>query len=74
MLRYIDIFLTQYKNMVLHECSKNTRIALKEKLKECHTSIQECALRFLLQRENVDYILVGMRKPSYVNEIVSLLD
>ncbi|WP_455756936.1 aldo/keto reductase [Sulfurimonas sp.] len=74
MYNFIDMFLTEYRKMVAYECSKNTRITLKEIFKECHTSMQECALRFLLQRENVDYILVGMRKPSYVNEIVSLLD
>jgi len=73
-LRYIDMFLTEYKKMVEYECSRNTRVALKEIFKECHNSMQECALRFLMQRESIDFIIVGMRKPSYVNEIVALLD
>jgi len=74
MYNFIDMFLTEYRKMVAHECSKSTKITLKETFAECHTSMQDCALRFLIGRENVDYILVGMRKPSYVNEIVSLLD
>lgn len=72
MLNYIDMFLTEYRKMVAYECSKSTKIALKDTLAECHSSMQECALRFLMQRENVDYILVGMRKPSYVTEVMSL--
>ncbi len=72
MLNFIDMFLTEYRKMVAYECSKTTKVVLKDIFKECHTSMQECALRFLMQRENVDYIIVGMRKPSYVNEIVSL--
>jgi predicted aldo/keto reductase-like oxidoreductase len=58
--------------MVLFECSKNTRAEFKELLSECNTSMQECALRFLMQRESIDTILVGMRKSSYVHEVLSL--
>ena len=72
MLQYIEMFLSEYRKMVLYECSKTTRIALKDKFLECESSLQECALRFLLQRENIDYVLVGMRKPSYVEEIMAL--
>jgi predicted aldo/keto reductase-like oxidoreductase len=31
-------------------------------------------LRFLMQRESIDYVLVGMRKPSYVHEVLALKD
>jgi len=72
MYNFIDLFLAEYKKMVAYECSKSTRITLKDYFKECHTTMQECALRYLMQQENVDYILVGMRKPVYVNEIVAL--
>jgi len=72
MLNYIDMFLAEYRKMVAYECSKSTKITLKETLFECSSSMQECALRFLIERENVDYILVGMRKPSYVTEVMSL--
>lgn len=74
MLNFIDMFLTEYRKMVAYECSKTTKVVLKDIFKECHNSMQECALKFLIQRQSVDYIVVGMRKPTYVNEIVSLLD
>ncbi len=74
MLNFIDMFLTEYRKMVAYECFKNTKIALKDIFKECHSSMQECALKFLIERKSVDYIVLGMRKPTYVNEIVSLLD
>ena len=72
MLNYIDMFLVEYRKMVAYECSKNTRVALKESFSECKSSLQECAISFLLQRENIDFILVGMRKPSYVYDIMAL--
>jgi aryl-alcohol dehydrogenase-like predicted oxidoreductase len=72
MLRYIDMFLTEYKKMVAYECSKTTRMQLKEELEYCNSTLQECAIRFLKMRENIDFILVGMRKPSYVVDIMAL--
>lgn len=72
MLNFIDMFLTEYRKMVASECSKSTKIALKDIFKECHSSMQECALRFLMQRESIDYVIVGMRKPTYVDEIMAL--
>ncbi len=74
MLNFIDMFLTEYRKMVAHECAKNTRIALKDIFKDTQISMQEYALNFLVERENIDFIVVGMRKPSYVNEIVSLFE
>ena len=74
MYNFIDMFLTEYRKMVAYECSKATRVKLKQNLVECTLSMQECALRFLMQRESIDFILVGMRKPSYVHEVMSLLD
>ena len=72
MLNFIDLFFIEYRKMVLFECSKNTRKKLKEFFEECDSTMQECALNFLINRESVDYILVGMRKPSYVHEILRL--
>ncbi len=72
MLKYIDMFLTEYKKMVAYECSKNTRVQLKEEFEYCTSTLQECAIRFLKMRDNIDYILVGMRKPSYVVDIMAL--
>jgi len=72
LLQYIEMFLSEYRKMVLYECSKSTRVVLKEEFSKCDSTLQECALKFLMQRENIDYILVGMRKPSYVQEVLAL--
>nr|WP_321267559.1 aldo/keto reductase [uncultured Sulfurimonas sp.] len=72
MLNFIDLFFIEYRKMVLHECSKNTKTQLKEFFKECNSTMQECSLRFLMEDKSIDYILVGMRKPSYVHEVLSL--
>ncbi|MDA7816922.1 aldo/keto reductase [Sulfurimonas sp.] len=72
MLNFIDLYLQEYRQMVLYECSKKTKDEIKDYLIDCPLTMQECALRFLIQRENIDYILVGMRKPTYVHQILSL--
>ena len=69
---FIDLFLQEYRKMVAYECSKNTRVVLKEFFKECELSMQECAIRFLMEKKDIDFILVGMRKSSYVSEILAL--
>lgn len=71
MLNFIDLFFAEYRKMVAHECSKNTKRQFKEIFAGCNRTLQECALDFLMQQQNIDYILVGMRKPSYVYEILS---
>ena len=70
LLNYIDMFLNEYRKMVAYECSKNTRAQLKDELFSCEKKLQECALEFLQERECIDYILIGMRKPLYVAEIM----
>jgi len=72
MLKYIDMFLIEYRKMVAYECSKTTRVQLKDELEYCTSSLQECAIRFLNMRESIDFILIGMRKPSYVLDIMAL--
>ncbi|MEA1892852.1 MAG: aldo/keto reductase [Campylobacterota bacterium] len=72
MLNFVDQFFTEYRKMVTYECSKKTRVKLKESFKECDLSMQKCALKFLMSRESIDYILVGMRKPSYIYEILAI--
>jgi aryl-alcohol dehydrogenase-like predicted oxidoreductase len=71
-LNYIDLFFIEYRIMVTYECSKNTKLKLKDFFKECDFSMQECAIKFLMHMDNIDYILVGMRKPSYVHEILAI--
>jgi aryl-alcohol dehydrogenase-like predicted oxidoreductase len=72
MLNFIDLFLQEYRKMVAYECSRTTKTQLKEFFEECKASMQECAIKFLMQRDSIDYILVGMRKPAYVHQILSL--
>ena len=72
MLGYIDFFLIEYRKMVEYECSKSVRVQLKDELKSCTGTLQECALHFLTQRESIDFVLIGMRKPKYVHEIMAL--
>jgi len=71
LLQYIDLFLTEYRKVVAYECSKSTRNLHKEMFIACGDSMQECAINFLLESKNIDYVLVGMRKPTYVNELMS---
>ncbi|MDD2652086.1 MAG: aldo/keto reductase [Sulfurimonas sp.] len=72
LIGFLDTYLIEYKKMVAYECSKRTRTELEDFFKECFVSMQECAMRFLMQTKNVDVILVGMRKPSYVHQILAV--
>jgi len=72
LLEYIDRFLRAYREMVAYESSKMTKTALKEYFKDCNAKMQECALRFLLEIDDIDFVIVGMRKPSYVQEVMAL--
>jgi aryl-alcohol dehydrogenase-like predicted oxidoreductase len=74
LLRYIDTFLVEYKKMVAYECSKITKTALKEDFNTCSAALQECAVTYLLTQESIDYIIVGMRRPTYVDDMVALKD
>ncbi len=71
MIDGLNIFLSEYKKMVQHECAKQTRDALQTELAGCDKSLQACAIEYL-RRDEIDYILVGMRRPTYVHDIVSL--
>ena len=68
----LDLFLQEYARVVAFECTKMTKVQLKEKLVGCDKSLQACALDFLMKEESVDYVLVGMRKPSYVMDILGI--
>ena len=72
MLGYIDMFLAEYRKMVAYECSKSTKVSLKEELGTSDIPLQKIAIDFLLEQKNIDYILVGMRRPTYVQDILSL--
>lgn len=65
----IALFLDAYGRAVAHECSRNVRQALREKLEGCAEALQLCALDFLLAQPDVDVVLLGMHRPLYVAEI-----
>jgi len=73
-INYIDLFLKEYREMVLYECSKNTKVALKEFLNDNYDSLQKSAIKYLLEKDEIDYILIGMRRESYVYEVMPLKD
>jgi len=72
MFVYIDNFFTEYRKMVLFECCKKTKKELKVFFQNCELSMQECAIRFLLESEVIDFIVLGMRKSIYVHEVLAL--
>ena len=67
----LNQFLESYSKMVAYELGEATTKVLTEVdlLQECDKRLQECALGFLLKSDLIDYVLVGMRKLSYVNEV-----
>lgn len=69
----VDMFTQEYGKMVAYECSLKTKKELKDELVGCTMSIQRCALQFLLRNRDIDYVLVGARKPSYVVEVLEIL-
>jgi hypothetical protein len=72
LLEYIERFLREYREMVAYESGKMTRTALKEYFSDCQSLMQECALSFLLESDDIDHIVLSMRRPSYVQEVMAL--
>lgn len=70
----LDLFFIQYSKMVAYECAKTTRQSLKDELDGCDSMLQECALSFLLRQDVIDYVLVGMRKSRYVQEVEGIFE
>lgn len=68
----LDNFLRAYKKMVAYECSKSTKATLKNELQSCEKRLQACAIEFLLVNEAIDYVLLGMRKPGYVADVMNI--
>jgi len=67
----MDFFLV-YEEMVLYECAKQTKSMLEHSGVSIDKSIEERALKELLDNADIDYILVGMRKTKYVNALINL--
>lgn len=65
-------FLVSYEEMVLYECSKQTKSMLEHAGIEVKNSIEETALKYLIECADIDHILVGMRKTKYVNALLKI--
>ncbi len=63
------IFLEIYTHMVAFESYLATSQTLAQFFKDCDKTLQECALKFVLDDADVDIVLLGMRKVSYVEEV-----
>ena len=65
-------FFVEYEQMVLYECSKQTKSMLEHSGIEVDNTIEETALKTLIDSADIDYILVGMRKTKYVNALIGI--
>lgn len=73
-LRYIDIFLAEYRKMVVYECGRKTKKELQNEFKGlADTTLQKYALNYLLNEKNIDFIVIGMPKLSYIDEVLELV-
>jgi aryl-alcohol dehydrogenase-like predicted oxidoreductase len=71
-VEYLDFFLSAYRQMVAAQSSKKTKEALAPLFRTCNDTMQECALKYLLKQESIDYVIVGARKVSYVYQLLAL--
>ena len=65
-------FLLSYEEMVLYECAKQTKSMLNHSGFEVKDTIENLALNFLIEKDDITYILVGMRKVKYVNALLKI--
>lgn len=68
----LDPFFGQYAKAVAYECSETTRAALTPLFQGCSKPMQVCAIEYLLHTECIDYVLAGMRKPSYIAQLMGI--
>jgi len=73
-IAYLDLFLNEYRQMVEYESGKKTKQELNRFFSKCYEPIQNCALKYLLKQDSIDYILVGARRVRYVYDILALRD
>ncbi|NPA66813.1 MAG: aldo/keto reductase [Epsilonproteobacteria bacterium] len=74
LIAYLDLFLSEYRQMVEYESGRRTKEELKRFFKNCNEPIQNCALKYLLEQESIDYVLVGARRVRYVYDLLALRD
>lgn len=74
LIAYLELFLTEYRQMVAYESGRKTKEELKPFFKNCNDKLQRCAMKYLFEQESIDYILIGMRRVRYVYDTLSLKD
>jgi len=67
----MDFFIS-YEEMVLYECSKQTKSMLEHAGIGIQDTIEKTALNELIDNVDIDYILVGMRRTKYVNALFEI--
>ena len=74
LLSYLELFLSEYREMVASESGRKTKEELRHLFKNCDDRLQKCALSYLMHQESIDYVLVGARRVRYVYDLLSLRD
>ena len=69
----VSEFLNVYKREVMYNISLGTVSLLKERGIEANEPLQKYALKFLLKNPYVTCVLLGMKKPGYVDEALELM-
>ncbi len=72
LIAYLELFLSEYREMVASESGRKTKEELKHLFKSCSEPLQKCALEYLMKQESIDYVLVGARRVRYVYDLLSL--
>ena len=70
----LQAFLDVYAKKVAFESSKTTFTSIKAMKIEITEPMQKDALNFLLNNNDVDCVLLGMRKVNYVQDALSILE
>ena len=74
LLHLLELFLEAHREMVGYECGKKAKQTLQPVLKGCEEPLQLCAVKYLLEQESIDYVVVGARRVKYVYEFLSLAE
>ncbi len=72
LVNYLELFLTEYREMVAYESAKKTKRELGFLFKGCDETMQHCALKYLLRQESIDYVLVGARRIRYLYDLLTI--
>lgn len=66
----LTLFFEAYGETVAHECGLKVRRELQAQFETCEELLQECALAFAMAQPDIDVVLLGMRRPRYVAQVL----